>query len=148
MPTVSVTVDQGDVRAIERKLEAAERDALPKIVDAAAAYAQQQARAGAPRKSGALASSIVVEGKGLEARVHSPFAYALPVEFGRHPGAKMPPAGAFKGPFAFVIARAIAKRGIKGRFFLKRAVDMLRNSELPRLLQKAADEIETAWGRR
>jgi hypothetical protein len=145
-----MTVDQADLARLQGKLESIARPALERLTERSATYAQRQAAADAPRATGALAHSIVSAGRGFEIRVRSAMPYAMPVEFGRRPGAPMPPAGAFKGrgPFAFAIARAIARRGIKGRFFMKRAVDMLRNGELPRLLSRAASEIESAWGRR
>lgn len=145
MPRVTATVDQDDLRALERKLTTIVRPAAERIIERGAPYIRDQARAGAPRATGALASSLTVAGRGLEARVHSPLPRALPVEFGRRAGAPMPPAAAFRG--GYPAALAVARRGIPGRFFLRRATDMFRNSELPRLFRRAIDEIESAWRR-
>lgn len=134
MTRVTATLDQTDLRELQRKLTTLTGPTLERVVARAAPYTRDQARAGAPRHTGALVSSIVADGRGLEARVHSPLVYALPQEFGRH------------STTALIAARP--RRGTAGRFFLRRAVQMLVNGELPRLLRLAADELEAAWGRR
>lgn len=150
MPNVTVTVDPSDLASLQQKLETIARPALERILMRAGPYAQQQASAAAPRQTGALAHSITSSVHGLEMRVSSALPYAMPVEFGRRAGAPMPPVSAFRryGEFAFPIARAIARRGIKGRFFMRRARELLWNSEIPRLLRVAVDEIEAVWARR
>lgn len=105
------------------------------------------------KDTGALARSLASESKDLSARVFSTLAYAKPVEEGRRAGAQMPPPNALvgwmrrhglDGVSPFVIARAIARRGIKGRFFMKRALEALRR-DMPGLVDQAKDAIERAW---
>jgi hypothetical protein len=99
-----------------------------RVVQAAAKLAEQKAREGAP---GHVASSIQADVKGLDAEVRSTLPEALPIETGRHAGARFPPPDALLGWAArhgfsgnvFVLARAIARRGIKGRFFMRAARD-------------------------
>lgn len=131
--TVTIHVDENDLRSLEHKLSTIPRPALERIIDRAAPYTRDQAQAGAPRLTGALVRSIVSDGHGMEARVHSALAYAMPQEFGRHAGGTK------------ISGRP--RRGSAGRFFLRRAIQMLISSELPRLFRKAVDEIESAWGR-
>ncbi len=80
--------------------------------------------------------------------VHSPAARA--VESGRRPliaGGKFPPPDAFlrmargSAAVAFLIARSVAKRGTKGRFFMKKAISAT-NRQMPALAQRMSDAIE------
>jgi hypothetical protein len=126
------------------------RDPAGRMIRDAAAFALRETKSGAP--SGAIAQSITATVKPMEAQIRGSGA-ALAVEFGRHPGTPAPPADALRAwaaarglsEFIYPIARAIQRRGIKGRFFLRKAVAKLRNSELPRLAEKAKAEIETEW---
>jgi len=110
-----------------------------------AVMGERTARGKAPRDTGTLAGSFMSESSSTMARIWSPRKYALAVEQGRAPG-KMPPPAALLGwvqrhtgtfsirtrrrlggtsqaasdrSVAFLIARAIGRRGIKGRFFMK-----------------------------
>lgn len=84
---------------------------------------------------------------GLNGRVFNPLKYDAPVEYGRKPG-KMPPVSDIKlwvvrklgltgkeaDTAAFLIARAIGRRGTKGAFMFKKAYDqgrsvILRNAD-------------------
>lgn len=75
------------------------------------------------------------------------------IEGGRKPGAKLPPIGPITdwmaskgiGGSPFVIARAVARRGIKGRFFMRKAKSRVR-AALPGLMHDAGAEIERKWG--
>lgn len=125
MPTLTATVDPADMARLKRKLEKSTPSVLEPILRDAAPYVRDQAKAGAPVQTGALVGSLVSEASGLEARIHSPIEYALPQEFGRRGG-----------------------RGPAGRFFLRRAVQMLTNTELPRLFKKAITALESGWGQR
>jgi hypothetical protein len=117
-------------------------------------FAERQTRQNAPRDTGALARSISSEVRPLAARVFSPLAYATVMEFGRRPGARMPPPEALRGwarrkgysGSLFVLARAIARRGIKGRFFMRKAAKKLEGA-LPGFIRDAARDIERRWGR-
>ena len=75
------------------------------------------------------------------------------IEFGRKAGRKQPPIEALErwskaGQIEnhFLVARAIARRGIKGRFFMRKARNVLRR-EMPRLADKMAARIERDWSK-
>lgn len=152
--TVDIRVDPDDLAALERKLGTIARPALERVVERSAPIAERLARADAPRDTGGIANSLHAQARGLEMNVRSTHPGALAVEFGRQ-STQMPPVGAIRAwaarhgleEFAFPIARAIARRGIKGRFFMKRARQRLGDIEIPALLRRAADEIEGAWRR-
>jgi hypothetical protein len=85
--------------------------------------------------------------------VGSPLRYAAAVHEGRRAGARMPPVAAIRAwlvrrggdpRMAFVVARAIAVRGIKPRPFLRQALEQSRGA-IDRALDRAAREIERAW---
>ncbi len=126
---------------------------LEGLLNEASLIAQRVAREGAPRDTATLQRSIVRQVTPLMARVYTPLAYAAVMEEGRRPGAKMPPPDALRGwarrhgipeSALFVLARAIGKRGIKGRFFF-RAAKEATEAEFPRLIQKMAAAIKVAW---
>ncbi len=116
--------------------------------------AERVARQGAPKDTSALARSIQTEKKPLFRRIHSPLVYHPVMEAGRRPGGRMPPPGALAGwarrkgytGSLFVLARAIARRGIKGRFYMRAAAKSVRNA-LPEVLRDASRDIETRWRR-
>lgn len=77
--------------------------------------------------------------------------YAIVVHEGRRAGAAMPPVQALLGWARrhgglnpFLVARAIKRKGIKGRPFLKNAMGAMRG-QVDAALGKAAKEIEAAW---
>lgn len=101
---------------------------------------EADARQGAAHDTGRLAGSITNQitgvGLNLEGRVGPSVRYGGNVEYGRRPGAKMPPVDALMGwvsrhPMpgsrrsrrsqAFALARSIARRGIRARPFLRPA---------------------------
>ena len=132
MAQLSVKIDETQLAAMQQKLGTIAPPALEHLVHDSGPYIRDQASAGAPRQTGALAASLVSEGTGLEARVYSPLDYALPEEFGRSGGTVVASRG----------------RGMAGRFFLRRAVQMFLQSELPRLWSRAISELEEAWARK
>jgi hypothetical protein len=92
------------------------------------------AKNNAPRDTGALKRSIHSNATDTSARIYSNLGYAVPVEFGRRKGARMPPPRALRGwarrhgmpeSAAFGIAKNIQRRGIKGRFFMKKAAETI-----------------------
>lgn len=116
--------------------------------------AQTAARNAAPKDTGTLKRSIVRDLQPLMARVYSPLGYAPVMEYGRAPGSAMPPPDALAGwakrhgipaSALFVLARAIARRGIKGRFFMKAGTEAV-TSAMPAAVAKAAAAIEAIWG--
>lgn len=76
------------------------------------------------------------------------------MESGRKPlvaGGRFPPPEAFRHITSdrgeqFAIARAVARRGTKGRFFMKKAKSKALRV-LPQLVNRAADEIALAWAK-
>ena len=141
-----------------KRLSEATRQETAVAIQQAAIIAEATARRGAPRDTGALARSITSEVKGLSARVFSTRDYATYVELGRSPGARMPPPAALEGwvrrhfgasperarGLAFVLARAIARRGIPGRFFMRAAARKV-TEQMPNLLAQAAARVEKVW---
>lgn len=114
---------------VERELRAA--------MTASLALIEQDGRRGAARDTEQLATGpwvneISGSGLNLEGKVGPSARYGIVVERGRRPGAKAPPVSALIGwvtrhPFsgrgsirskAFVLARAIGRRGIRARPFL------------------------------
>lgn len=103
------------------------------------------ARTLAPKDTGRLAGSIThaISGGGanLTSKIGPSVAYGLYVEKGRQPGKPMPPAGAIAGWAArkgipasslFVLRRAIGRKGIKARPFMKPAFDQNRGAVVAR----------------
>ena len=94
----------------------------------------------------------VVEGR-VFSNIRSPYPYPLVIEFGRKPG-KMPPPSALRrwvtlvlrppankvNGIAFVIARAIGRRGIKAKEPLKKAVEASK-VRVGMLFREALDRI-------
>ncbi len=112
--------------------------------------AQKTAVSHAP---GHFASSIVLEAEPLMARVHTPLKQARTLEGGRGQNKRFPPideidawlAGQGMPPEAtFPIAQAIAKRGFKGRWFMKKAKAAVL-SVLPERVSRLTQEIEDRW---
>lgn len=130
--------------------------AIAELIQSAALLAERTARQGAPRDTAALARSITSEVQPFSARVYSTLSYAAVMEEGRRAGARMPPPQALAGWAArhgfapgavWALARAIARRGIRGRFFFRAARDAVVNA-LPTLTQAAARRVEAAWANR
>ncbi|MGD9889692.1 MAG: hypothetical protein AB7R89_25785 [Dehalococcoidia bacterium] len=125
---------------------------LSLIVREAALTAQREARNEAPKDTSALARSILADIKPLSAEVSTSLAYAQAMEEGRRPGARMPPPAALAGwarrhgygGSLFVLARAIGRRGIKGRFYMRKGADATRRA-LPGIVRRGAALIVRAW---
>jgi len=134
----------------------------PEAVRQAMRYSLQllarQAKLNAPVDMGILRGSIgdeakqgILEVKGLGAeivgKVGSRVVYALPQEIGRQPG-KMPPPAALEewagrhgmAGMGFVIARAIGRRGMKGRHYLENAAKD-KAGEVVELFRRKLDEL-------
>lgn len=130
---------------------------LVTLLQKAATLGERTARLGAPRNVGDLARDITSEVKGIEARVFTrrDLLYYRVMESGRARGAAMPPVAAIaiwaarKGidiP-AFVLARAIAARGIRGRFFMRAAGAAVRK-QLPAFTQAMSKDVEREFKKR
>ena len=142
------------LEALRRKLAPAlwER-AVANLLRDAATLAEREARGQAPKDTSALARGITSEAKPTTARVYTTLAYARVMEEGRKPGGRMPPPDALRGWMRrhgmanvapFVLARAIARRGIKGRFFMRAAFQKVQRS-MPALIERAGADIVRAW---
>jgi hypothetical protein len=95
---------------------------------------------------------VSVIGSKLIGVMGSPLIYSEVIERGRRAGAKMPPPAALQtwverklgsGASAFVVARSIGRKGIKGRFMLSKAVALtagLRAAIRARTAAKLLDE--------
>jgi len=125
------------------------RDLLTK----AGLLGQRTAREGAPHDTRTLARSIALDVQPFAARVYTPLNYAPVMEYGRRAGAKMPPPHVLSGwarrhgipqSALFVIARAIGRRGIKGRFFMAKAKQTVE-AALPSMLNEMARKLEAIW---
>lgn len=153
----TLTVEFGsEWEKVRRKLADAPRELtglpLSRFLSRAALFAERTAREGAPRDTSALTRSIVSEVRPPIARVFSTLNYAVPVEVGRRAGARMPPPDALVGWIRrhglamspFVLARSIARRGIKGRFFM-RAAKEATEKQLPNFLSSLSRDIGQEW---
>lgn len=102
------------------------------------------------------ARSIFSEPVGtLGARVATNLGYMLVEEEGRRPGARPPPPEALAGwarrhgfdtsrGGLFVLARAIGRRGRKGRFHMARAAESARK-QFPVWIQEFEKRLEVGW---
>lgn len=139
------------------KVEKAARAALPAfradVISLAATFAEREARLAAPRDTSALARSIHSQVQPTQARIGTNLVYASVMEFGRRPGGRMPPVAALVGwarrhgmaGREFVLARAIARRGIKGRFFLQKATHSLIAHGFPVIIGQAIRAAQNRW---
>lgn len=127
-------------------------DLLRKLVMQLAILGQRTAREASPKDTMALANSITLQVQSLSVRVYSPLPYADAMESGRPPG-RMPPPQALVGWMArhgmsgvspFVLARAIARRGIKGRFFFQKAVQAVQRA-LPGMANDLLQRFVRVW---
>jgi hypothetical protein len=124
--------------------------------------AERTSKAAAPADTGALRRSITAQIKPLSARIGDTrdLTYFEVQERGQAPlGATkqhFPPPSALAGwarrhgfgttPGAlFVLARGIARRGFKGRFFMAKGRQSVQKA-LPGKLRRASKEIEKSWG--
>jgi len=129
--------------------------ATARLMERVASIGERTAKQRAPRDTGALKRSIHSDARPMSARIFTNLNYAVPVEYGRGRNKRMPPPNALHGwlrrhgkpvSAAFVVARAIGRRGIKGRFFMKAAEAAIR-VKLPFLLKQASADIAKQWGK-
>lgn len=110
---------------------------------------QEVARQGAP--------DVVSRGIGYEASPSEATVFAVhpgvrAIEGGRRAGSPMPPQSAISawasarglGHLEFVIARAIARRGIRGRFFMRAATEHIRRG-MGAYLRAMGRDVEREW---
>jgi len=151
-------IDMTGLDSLKRKLRPElYREPMAEMFQTIAAVGERTAKQRAPRDTGALKRSIHSDAQPMSARIFSNKAYAVPVEFGRRKGARMPPPNALRGwarrklgnpNLAFVVARAIARRGIKGRFFMKaahQAIMIKMPFQMKLLEKKVAERFGSGW---
>lgn len=141
---------------VRRLTPALFRDFLVDVVTEATLVAEAAARQGSPMDTGALARSWTSEVRGLSGRVYSTLGYAAVMDQGRSAGARPPPPDALVGWMVrhgmigvdpWVLARAISRRGIRGRFFVRAAVEATV-AALPGIVQRSVARVEASWGAR
>jgi hypothetical protein len=119
---------------VSHELTAAMNKALPAL--------ERQVKSRAPVNTGALRASInhqiLSPFPNLVGSVGTPVEYGIVMEEGRKPGSRMPPVDAIKlwvvrklgippaeaDSVAFVIARSIGRKGIKGREYFKESLEV------------------------
>ncbi len=132
--------------------------AMERGIADASEIAQEKAESFAPRDTGAIANSLSAETSAFEATIFSTLPQARFAEYGRKPGGKLPPPDALagwasrhgfssRGTSLFVLARSIAQRGKKGRFFMRRAGRATKRA-LPRIMERVASDIEREFTKR
>lgn len=106
-----------------------------------------------PQDTGALLRDIQPEIMPFSAKVPYPKPYAVIMEGGRKPGGKMPPPHVLDAwarrhgiDNTFLLARAIARRGLKGRFFRRKGRSAVRK-QMPHLLERMGRQLEAIWGK-
>lgn len=128
---------------------------LEQALHKSALLVEGEAKRLVPVDTGNLRRSIrTLELSPRHALVGTRVKYAVAVHEGRRAGAAMPPPDRLKGWARrhgkippYVLARAIGRRGIKARPFMRDALDRLRGV-ISLLLSKAVADIEAEWGRR
>jgi hypothetical protein len=126
------------------------KDALGRAV----AEGEQVARARAGTLARSLQSEVRSTGatvRGLSAEVRSTHPAASYVEAGRKPGGRMPPVRALERwgqqhgiVSTYAVSRAIAQRGLRGRFFMRSAKSRIR-TRWRQYLKSAESEIKARW---
>lgn len=127
---------------------------LRKLFVRATVIAENKARNEAPKDTGSMARNIQSNISSTKASVSLPrnLAYYHVMEEGRRPGGRMPPVDAIAGWLrrrgssanAFVVARSIARRGIKGRFFMRQGF-VATQKAMPKLLRKMGEDVGLKW---
>src|SRR5258706_3529201 len=147
--TLEIRINPRDLAALHRKLEPKQYAKILFDICAKAAKWGAEDVQSQHWDLGAIARSTLFENTSFGARVVTRAPGARAIEGGRGAGARAPSAGALQewasrhglAGLEFVIARAIARRGIRGRFFMKRTKQRLHELEIPLLIHDAVGEI-------
>lgn len=137
MVSFEVQADTAAVKALMAQLEPAEIDKRGRAaLTEATAYLKGEVQKGTPVDRGIGRGSVVasVNGTALEltGKVMSVEEHMVVLELGRRPGAKPPPTGPIRAwlarhgsdpKLAFVVARAIGKRGMPARHMFQQAAE-------------------------
>ncbi len=154
---MEIKIEVTGLQEVTRKLQtdALLGESLSTAMEASAINVQRLARQNAPSWRNVLRNSITYDLKGsilpLQARIgpmRGPATqYASVMEFGREAGSRQPPVAAItpwalaKGLNPYVVARLIARKGIKGRFYMKRAAQESQEF-IRRRFEDAVKDIE------
>jgi hypothetical protein len=151
-----ITIELVGLEELSRKLKPRlYEQAVATLMEDITIVGERTAKQRAPRDTGALKRSIHSQAKPFSARIFSNLGYAVPVEYGRGRNKRMPPPSALHGwlrrhgkpaSAAFVVARAIGRRGIKGRFFMRAAEEAIR-AKLPSMMDRTVRAIGKRWKR-
>ena len=144
-----------DVEPLTNKLTSALwKKPLNKLFVRATTVAEAKAKQAAPKDTGSMARNIQSKVGSTKANVSLPrnLDYYHVMERGRRPGGRMPPVDAIAGWLrrkglphnAFAVARSIARRGIKGRFFMRQGF-VATQKAMPNLLRKMGEEVGLKW---
>ena len=165
--SLDLQIDTTELEALARRYANAEpfienemRKAMQQSVD----VVEGQVKGRTPVNTGQLRNSIATQVKGnmlnMQGLIMSPLAYAIVMEEGRTPGAKQPPTGPIelwvirKGiatagtesrQAAYVIARSIGRKGIKGLFMFReglKASTATINQIWLKMSQRVARELD------
>lgn len=156
-----ITGDLRGAKGLRRALEpAVVLREVQKAIETTAKVAQRTAKGEVPRDTGALGRAIALETQPLQAKVfiNRPVVFALVMELGRRKGAPMPPPAKLSAwarrhgiptdrGTLFVLARAIGRRGIKGRFFM-RAGRRVAKQRIDVEIQRAGRRVDAEWRKR
>lgn len=152
---LAVAVNVKGLKDLAKKIDTVEEmKPLRTLLEDASRVGEETSRQYAPSYTGKMAAGFVSEIQPFSATVHTiSEKYPVVMEGGRKPGSKMPPpsvldqwARAHGIENTFVLARAIARRGIKGRFFRRKGRAAVRR-ELPRLIEVMSHALDVIWGR-
>ncbi len=150
---VQATMSKAQIRRMQRKLDEAElyRRPVEELMREAANFALHEAQSNA-KDLGGIPAALHAQVRGFRATVVGRAPGIRIMEVGRKPlaaGGKYPPPSAFARygdeRVQFVIAAAVARRGIKGRFFVRKARGKLQRSEFGRLIRLAKKSIAAGW---
>ncbi len=160
--SISFTLNKAQLKSLEKKLQSSEllEPAIGRFLGRIALHGERAAKEKAPVDRGSLRRRIVAESQGITATVSVVNAqvYDLTMDEGRRKGAPMPPSGPTSQLAAwvrrkgidttpFVIARSIARRGIKGRFFMRAGKRAMKDS-VPRESVRFFHDVEKRWARK
>lgn len=135
MSEYTIELDQRQWRAAVERLgpERAAQRARAAMLESLA-FLQNEVRQAMPVDTGLGRGSVVTELRGrtlgdLSGEVGSPLAHVAVLEYGRKPGGPMPPVAPIEAwaqrhgmaGLGYVIARAIARRGLKARHMFRNA---------------------------
>lgn len=115
---------------------------------------ETKAKREAQKDTGSMARDIQSKVSSTSAVVHMPrnLDYYRVMEEGRRPNGPMPPVASIQkwlnrkglphNPFA--VAKSIARRGIKGRFFMRQGF-VATQKAMPKLLRRMGEEMGLKW---